>query len=187
MDVHITYRKTSRLSLRIGKYGEVRVSAPYGYPKEKIEEFVNEQREWISGAQKRKMERLEKRNEFFDKLPLTTRQECQDATNRMNAIIPPLVEKYAKLMKVCPKRITYKATISKWGSCNKRTGCVQFSAYLLLLPDWCIEHTVVHELAHLIEANHGPRFYALMDQYFPKWREARAETRRISRLEDDDE
>ncbi|MCF0245159.1 MAG: DUF45 domain-containing protein, partial [Bacteroidaceae bacterium] len=82
MNIEVTYRRTSRLSLRIGKYGEVRVSAPYGYPKEEIEKFVEEHREWIAEAQQRTRERLEKREEFFDQLPLTTREECQDATNR---------------------------------------------------------------------------------------------------------
>ena len=58
-----------------------------------------------------------------------------------------------------------------------------FSAYLLLLPEWCIEHVVVHELAHLIVPNHSDKFYAVMDTYFPRWREARAETKKISRME----
>ena len=183
MNVEVTYRRTSRLSLRIGKYGEVRVSAPYGYPKQEIEKFVEERKEWIAEAQERTRERLEKRDEFFDQLPLTTRQECQDATNRMNAIILPLVEKYSKLMCVHPSGISYKATISKWGSCATRSRRIQFSAYLLLLPDWCIEHVVVHELAHLIEPNHSAKFYAVMDKFFPRWREAREETKRISRME----
>lgn len=54
-----------------------------------------------------------------------------------------------------------------------------FSVYLLLFPDWIVEHVVVHELAHLIEPNHGPRFYRVMDRHFPRWREAREITRKI--------
>lgn len=50
-----------------------------------------------------------------------------------------------------------------------------------LVPDWCIEHVVVHELAHLIEANHGPKFHALMDRYYPRWKEARKATREITK------
>ena len=183
MDIQITYRRTSRLSLRIGKYGEVRVSAPYSCPRQEIDHFIEKHQEWIAEAQERTRERLEKRDEFFDQLPLSTREECQDATNRMNAIILPLVEKYSKLMGVHPSGISYKATISKWGSCATRSRRIQFMAYLLLLPDWCIEHVVVHELAHLIEPNHSAKFYAVMDKFFPRWREAREETKRISRME----
>ena len=62
-----------------------------------------------------------------------------------------------------------------------------FSGYLLLLPDWCAEHVVVHELCHLLEPSHNARFHALMDRYFPRWREARKETHRICRMEGEEE
>ena len=35
-----------------------------------------------------------------------------------------------------------------------------FSAYVLLLPEWCVEHVVVHELCHLLEPSHNARFHA---------------------------
>ncbi|MBR1447914.1 MAG: DUF45 domain-containing protein [Prevotella sp.] len=38
-------------------------------------------------------------------------------------------------------------------------------------------------ICHQFEPSHNPRFYALMDRYFPRWREARKETRRICRME----
>ena len=183
MEIAITYRRTSRLSLRIGKHGEVRVSAPYGYPKREIEHFIEERREWISNAQQRMKDQLAKRTDFFNQLPLSTRQQRQSATTRLNAIISPLIEKYSTLMAVHPSAISYRATISKWGSCTTRTRRLQFSTYLLLLPDWCIEHVVVHELAHLIVPNHSPQFYAVMNKFFPQWRAAREETKRISRME----
>ncbi|MBQ1701387.1 MAG: M48 family metallopeptidase [Prevotella sp.] len=50
----------------------------------------------------------------------------------------------------------------------------------MLLPKWCVEHVVVHELAHLIVPNHGKDFYAVMDRFFPKWKEAKEETKRIA-------
>jgi len=179
----ITYRRTRRLSIRIGVHGDVRVSAPLGYPRDKIEAFIDDNAEWIERSIRRTETRQEKRNEFFEQQPLSTRAEREEALRRLEAIIPPLVERHAKRMGVSPSGIFYSATTSKWGSCFSRTRRLQFSAYLLLLPDWCVEHVVVHELAHLIEANHGPKFYLLMDKYFPRWREARQETRRLSRME----
>lgn len=183
MQVVVTYRKTSRLSMRIGKNGEVRASAPFGMPESEVQRFVDEHRDWIAKAMQNTAARQEQRQAFYDQLPLTTRQECREATERMNAIIPPLVEKYSNLMGVKPSSISYKATISKWGCCHTRSKRIMFSAYLLLLPEWCIEHVVVHELAHIIVPNHSAKFYAVMDKYFPRWREARAETKRISRME----
>ncbi|MFP4409408.1 MAG: M48 family metallopeptidase [Spirochaetaceae bacterium] len=49
---------------------------------------------------------------------------------------------------------------------------------LLGAPRGCVEYVVAHELCHLREANHGRRFYALMDQLIPHWKELR---RRLNR------
>ncbi|MBQ1773739.1 MAG: DUF45 domain-containing protein [Prevotella sp.] len=190
MAIEITYRRTKRLSMRIVKNGDVHVSAPIGTPRDRVLQFVNDNKEWIAQARKSTYERQKQQFDFFHQLPLQTREQCNEAANRLLAIVKPLCTRYAKLMGVHPSGYVIKTMTSRWGRCNVRTGEIAFSIYLLLLPEWCIEHVVVHELAHLIEANHGPRFHALMDQYFPRWREARRETRRLSRAAiagDDDE
>lgn len=183
MDIHLTRRQTSRLSLRVGKGGEVRVSAPYGTSEQSIQEFVAKHDEWIRQAQERTLQREQIRSDFFAQLPLRTRAQRQEAKDRLDTIVRPLVERYSEQMGVRPQFLTYKATRSRWGSCHTGRKAICLSLYLLLLPEWCIEHTVVHEMAHLLVPNHGPRFHALMDRYYPRWREARAEARRVSRME----
>lgn len=184
MAIKVTYRRTSRLSMRIAKNGDVLVSVPIGIPQETVTDFIEKNQEWIRKARVRTQDKLQQRNAFFGQLPLKTAEQREAALLRLEAIIPPLVEKYAHQMKVKPGRIIYQATISRWGCCHPRTHDLSFSAYLLLLPDWCIEHVVVHELAHLIVPNHSPRFYEVMDRFFPRWKEARQETKRISSMEE---
>ncbi len=178
------YRRTSRLSLRIGKSGEVRVSAPYGTSERTIREFVEKHADWIQRAQQRTAEREQTRRDFFSQLPLLTRAQRTEAQVRLDAIVRPMIDRYAGQMGVRPQFLYYRATRSRWGSCHTGRRAICLSLYLLLLPEWCIEHTVVHEMCHLLVPNHGPRFHALMDTYFPRWREARAETRRVSRMEE---
>lgn len=168
--------------MRVGLRGELRVSAPMGTPKELIEKFIESHRDWIGKARDRVEDVQTRRRTFYDQLPLNTPQQRSVALDRLNAIIPPLVKNYAAQMGVKPSGIGYKAVISKWGSCDIRTRRIMFSAYLLLLPDWCIESVVVHELTHLIVPNHSPRFYEVMSRYFPRWAEAKAEIKRISRM-----
>ena len=120
---------------------------------------------------------------FFHKLPLATRAQSEDALRRLKAMVEPMMEKHAKEMGVKPSIVYYKPTISRWGQCNVKDRSICISAYVLLLPEWCVEHVVVHELCHLLEPSHNARFHALMDKYFPRWREARKETRRICRLD----
>lgn len=186
MTIEVTYRKTRRLSMRIVKNGDVHVSAPIGMPKQEVEAFIEQNREWITEARKRTYERQKKRADFFNQLPLQTRAQADEALTRLRALVEPMVEKHAKLMGVKPSRVYYKAMISRWGMCNVKDGSICFSAYVLLLPAWCVEHVVVHELCHLMEPSHNDRFHALMDRYFPRWREARKETNRICQMEDEE-
>ena len=186
MAIQVTYRFTSRLSMRIVKNGDVHVSAPIGLSREKITAFIEEHREWIDQARTKTFERQKRRADFYNKLPLKTREQTDDALRRLKVLIEPMVERHAKEMGVKPSAVCYKAMISRWGVCNVKDKSICFSIYLLLLPEWCIEHVVVHELCHLLEPSHNRRFHQLMDRYFPRWREARKETRRLCLMEDDE-
>ena len=54
---------------------------------------------------------------------------------------------------------------SQWGSCTPTTGEIRISNRLAAYPPWVLDYVLVHELAHLIEANHSPAFAALVDAY----------------------
>lgn len=183
MRITVYRRKTSAIRLRVTGTGQVHVTAPEGMPLREIERFVDEHRDWLDKALKDSEQRKEKENDFFSQLPLHTQEACDEATRRLQALIPPMVKRHAQAMGVRPTAIRYRSLTSCWGNCNTQTGVITFSAYLLLLPDWCAEHVVVHELAHLLVPNHGPQFHALMDKFFPRWREARKETLRVRRME----
>ena len=183
MAIQVTYRRTSRLSMRIVKNGDVHVSAPFGMPRDKVLAFIEEHKDWINQARKKTYEKQEQRAKFFNQLPLATRAQGDDALKRLKTMVEPMMEKHAKEMGVKPSIVYYKPTISRWGQCNVKDRSICISAYVLLLPEWCVEHVVVHELCHLLEPSHNARFHALMDKYFPRWREARKETHRICRLD----
>lgn len=58
------------------------------------------------------------------------------------------------------KGLTLRDTRSRWGSCSAG-GRLAFSWRLFLAPGWVLDYVVAHEVAHLKEMNHGPRFWAL--------------------------
>lgn len=179
MAIKLTFRRTSRLSMRIAKNGDVHVSAPFGISKREVEAFICQHQEWIAEARRKTSERLRQRADFYSQLPLTTKSQKIEANERLMAMVEPMLERHAKVMGVNPSAISFKPMISRWGMCNVKERSICFSTYLLLLPDWCLEHVVVHELCHLLEPSHNLRFHALMDQFYPKWKEARKETRRL--------
>ena len=59
----------------------------------------------------------------------------------------------------------------RWGSCTSRTGEIRISERLRVVPGWVLDAVLVHELAHLIEPAHSPRFRRLAARY-PRTAEA---------------
>lgn len=55
--------------------------------------------------------------------------------------------------------------LSRWGSCTPVDRTIRLSSRLAAYPSWVLDYVIVHELAHLVEAGHGPRFKALVARY----------------------
>jgi len=53
----------------------------------------------------------------------------------------------------------------RWGSCNPQTKAIRISTMLRPVPPWVLDAVLVHELAHLLEAGHGPAFKAILSRY----------------------
>jgi predicted metal-dependent hydrolase len=62
---------------------------------------------------------------------------------------------------------------TRWGSCVPSRGRIWLNVALLDHAHDLLEYVVVHEVVHLREASHGPRFHALMDLHLPDWPERR--------------
>lgn len=75
--------------------------------------------------------------------------------------------------KLAWREIRYVTNQNKrYGSCTPATGMIRISHRLASMPGWVQDYVIVHELAHLVEANHGPRFWKLVNRY-PKTERAR--------------
>ena len=60
----------------------------------------------------------------------------------------------------------------RYGSCTPALRTIRISHRLAAMPAFVLEYVVMHELAHLVEANHGPRFWKLVNRY-PRTERAR--------------
>lgn len=61
-------------------------------------------------------------------------------------------------------------TYSRWGSCSSK-GNINLATRLILAPDEVLDAVIIHELAHLVEANHSPRFWAQVERALPNHKE----------------
>lgn len=107
-----------------------------------------------------------------------TKDELAQWRAVVEAFAPALVERWAPAIGVRPGKLAFRNMVSRWGSCNVKTGRICINVQLAAFPPECLEYVVVHELCHLVEANHGPRFKALLDAHLPHWREAESILRR---------
>ena len=73
--------------------------------------------------------------------------------------------------------VRYRYARSRWGSCSAR-GNISIATRLLLAPPEVFEYVLIHELAHLVELNHSPRFWSLVEYVVPDFRDHQAWLRR---------
>lgn len=69
---------------------------------------------------------------------------------------------YAEQLGTAPKHVTVRDTASRWGSCSTQRS-LSFSWRLILAPAFVLDYVVAHEVAHMREMNHGPRFWRLVE------------------------
>lgn len=70
-------------------------------------------------------------------------------------------------------KISFRTQQSRWGSCNGRTRNINISHRLKGAPLELLEYVIIHELCHLREMNHGPKFWALVAGACPDYRRRR--------------
>ncbi|HHQ4937638.1 TPA: M48 family metallopeptidase [Aeromonas veronii] len=93
----------------------------------------------------------------------------------LHEVVPPLVKKWERKLKVSVSGYFLQRMKTKWGSCNHSAGNIRLNTELVKKPKDLLEYVIVHEMAHLIEPTHSERFIAILEEHYPSWREARAE------------
>lgn len=94
--------------------------------------------------------------------------------------LQPAVTRYAGMLGRSVKRVALRDTKSRWGSCST-TGTVSFSWRLAMAPPEVQDYVAAHEAAHLVEMNHSPDYWALVDRLMPDWKAHRAWLKREGR------
>ena len=90
---------------------------------------------------------------------------------QMQALIPDLIKKWEPIIGVSVHAWGVKSMKTRWGSCNVVAHRIWLNLNLIQKPLSCLEYVLVHEMVHLLEANHSKRFYALMTKFMPQWTE----------------
>jgi predicted metal-dependent hydrolase len=166
VEVHI------RRSRRVSGH---RMVVRYGLPPElvvrphasvaQIDEAIDFHRTWLERQLAKKIEpRL-----GLEQLSLTEAQGRREAQARISLI----AQSEAAALGVSYSRLTLRDQRSRWGSCSNR-GALSFNWRLVLAPHDVLDYVVVHEVCHLVEHNHRPGFWRLVESRRPGYRDSKA-------------
>jgi predicted metal-dependent hydrolase len=84
----------------------------------------------------------------------------------------------AQLQRPLP-RVALSNAQTRWGSCSEKTG-IRLSWRLIHAPPRLLDYVVAHEMAHLVEMNHSPRFWKVVERLCPDYRSVRDELKRLA-------
>jgi len=96
------------------------------------------------------------------------------------AYIPDRVALFAAQMGLTPLSIKVSNAMRIWGSCSSYK-TLNFTWRLIMTDDSCIDYLAVHELAHLVEMNHSPRYWAVVAKAMPDYKERKAKLKDFQR------
>lgn len=167
MEVKIIRSKRKTVSLAVTRAGEAVVRAPMRMPEESIRRFVDQHREWLETH----LAIAEERNLRH---PTPTPEEETALRRRAKEVIPPRVAELARHMGVTYTGVKINFAKTRFGSCSGKNS-LNFSARLMQYSPRAVDYVIIHELAHTLEHNHSARFWQIVAQYMPDYRQAQQE------------
>lgn len=111
------------------------------------------------------------------KRPKEDRAKYLADKNKARLFAVSRIEYFNKIYNFSYEKINIKNPRTRWGSCSKK-GNLNFNYKILHLPPKLADYIIVHELCHLKEFNHSPRFWNLVSQTIPNYKKCRKDLRK---------
>ena len=182
------------LRLKVGQSGEISLSIPLRTKENHILEFLEKNLEWLRKTSAKIKAKNSAKNEnqveflggsyelIIDKnasgvsIELFSIKAASKADFRRfcdekaKELLNASIARFAPLIARPINHISFKHMRTRWGSCNKAKGYINLNLDLITKKKEFIEYVVLHELAHLVHANHSKDFYALISKHMPDYK-----------------
>lgn len=190
-------KNVKNINIRVRRDGSVYVSAPFGVPVKKLEEFVHSKAADIIAS----VTAIKEATHDFCQgctiyhlgKPYTVKYVSGKVTltddtlftpsesafhkwekEKASAIITDVCKRLYPLFEgFCPAfpEICFRRMVSKWGVCRPLQNRITFNTALVRTPTECIEYVVCHEFVHFLHPDHSKRFYDTLSRLLPDWKE----------------
>lgn len=164
-------RRARSLRISVGASGTVKVTRPIAMRESVMLGFLEKHEEWV-------LEQISKQK--AKPQPLLARYSRQDYLlhkAKSLDLVRKLVAEMNSLYQFSYASISVGNQRSRWGSCSMRKN-LNFNYKIIFLPRELQEYLIVHELCHLAELNHSARFWKLVAQTIPDWKNRRKELKK---------
>jgi len=162
-----TSARTRNLRIVVNAGGEVSASKPEFFPDFRVARFLRQKADWI-------LDKIAESKSQKSLLPPANRREFLKHRLTARRLV---LDKIAELSPVYGFKyngVTIRNQRTRWGSCSAK-GNLNFNYRMVFLPDRLAGYIVAHELCHLKEFNHSPRFWNLLAIAFPDQKNLRRE------------
>ncbi len=151
-----------RMKLAVYCDGSFVVTTPKNIDQGVVEKFIVEKSHWV-------LDRLSffknSKKIFF---PKSTKTEYTKHKHTAKQIVQQKIEKLNLIYNFKFNRVSIKNQKTRWGSCSSK-GNLNFNYKIALIPENIAEYIVAHELCHLYEFNHSPKFWSLVAKTIPDY------------------
>ncbi|MFA5742869.1 MAG: M48 family metallopeptidase [Candidatus Paceibacterota bacterium] len=164
-------KRTRKLRLAIYCDGRFVVTAPRNIRESVVEQFIIKKSQWI-------IDKLE----YFKSIsgqasPKSTKKDYLEHKDQALDLVQKRIEYFNEAYDFEFNKISIKNQKTRWGSCSRK-GNLNFNYKIALLPERLADYIIVHELCHLKEFNHSPKFWSLVFKMVPDYLEARKELKK---------
>ncbi len=159
-NIKYSYRKT--ISIRVNRDLTVTVHAPFGVSRRYIDEFILKNAVRIESIKNRIASKNAKQSALSD-------TDIDNLRCKAKEYIPQRADYFANKMGVKYTGIKITSAKTRFGSCSAKNSLC-FSLYLMTYPKQAIDYVIVHELSHIVEKNHSPRFYKVVESIMPDYK-----------------
>ncbi len=161
------------LRVTIHPSGDLSATLPRGMRIEKLENFMKQKADWIL----RRIKIAKKRKPAF-LLPKSSRREYLKLKEQARTLAIKKLQEFSQYYNLQYRRISIRNQKSRWGSCSRK-GNLNFNYRIVHLPEKHLDYIIVHELCHLREFNHSKRFWDLVAETIPDYKNIRKEFRNL--------
>jgi len=166
-EFEIRRSKRRTLGLEVHDDGRLIVRAPLKMSQVAIERFLQEKADWITRTQERVVQRQ------LDAGPEPSEAEIASWKWAARRDLALRLAYWAPRVGVTPGKLSIRCQHARWGSCATQSHTISLNCQLMRVSEELRDYVVVHELCHLLQPNHSPAFWSLVERQLPDYRARR--------------